>query len=95
MERENHSDCGQPKIMTIKTAKTITKSRPLVAACRDHSTTLRYPQTTLKLPSNYPQTTLKLLSNYPQTTPPLAPNFSFIYNQVLQFDICFVPSRQV
>ena len=28
---------------TIKTAKTIAKSLPLVAARRDHSTTLRYP----------------------------------------------------
>ena len=43
MERENHSDCGQPKIMTIKTAKAITTSLPLVAASRDHLTTLRYP----------------------------------------------------
>ena len=39
---------------TIKTAKTIAKSLPLVAACRDHSTTLRYPQTTLS-PQNNPR----------------------------------------
>ena len=43
MERENHSDCGQPKIMTIKTAKTITKSLPLAATTQLLFATLRYP----------------------------------------------------
>ena len=36
----------------------------LVAACRDHSTTLRYPQTTLKLPPNYP--TSEALPTHPR-----------------------------
>ena len=87
---------------TIKTDKTIATSRraSLVAASRDHSTTLRYSQTTLKLLSpikaegrtqKLPKTTQQA-KRYPPT---LAPNFSFIYNQVLQFDICFVPSRPV
>ena len=93
MERENHSDCGQPKIMTIKTAKTIATSRPtyhchpersaaeskdlvevapLVAACRDHSTTL-------ELPSNYshplrPKAVPKLYPNLPKIPiPPAEP----------------------
>ena len=35
---------------TFTTAKTITKSQPLVAASRDHSTTPRYSQTTLNYP---------------------------------------------
>ena len=76
MERKNHSVCGQPKIMTIKTAKTITTSRPTYHCHPERSAaeskdlvevaaTRRGSPRPLKQPSNYSQTTLKLPSNYP------------------------------
>ena len=53
------------RVKSVKTAKTIEKSLPLVAARRDHSTTL-------KLLSNYPQTTHKLPTTTPRRSPLLA-----------------------
>ena len=59
---------GRPIIVVLSGAqrsrRISLKSRPLVAASRDHS---NYSS----LPSNYPQTTLKLPSNYPPLLPPL------------------------
>ena len=47
-------DCAYGRSKTIKTDKTIVTSLPIVAARRDHSTTLSYSQTTL----NYPWPTM-------------------------------------
>ena len=57
MERKKAASAADTK--TIKTAKTIAKSLPLVAARRDHSATLNYSQTTLKLLSAPSATTQK------------------------------------